>query len=122
MPQVEVVCKETSIYDEVRLNNGMIILFQNSQSSKPRPYIVTSFRNSKTTSNPRWDDTAQYCSLVDLENGNLVCEEPISRKTTKPRITAHLFKHDECKYADNGCRKMHIYKDVKLTIETGAPL
>lgn len=121
MPNVEVVSKEASIYEDIRLNNGMIVLLQVSASSKPKSYIVTSFRNSKTTSNPRWDDTATYCSLVDLEAGNIVCEEPISRKTTRPRILAHLFKYSDNKYG-NDARKLFIYKDVNLTVATGAPL
>lgn len=120
MPQVEVVSKEATIYEDIRLNNGTIVLFQDRQDCKPKSYIVTSFRNSKTTSNPRWDDTAQYCSLVDLTTGNLACEEPISRCTTRPRVIAHLTKVT-ASYGNTG-KKVFLYKDVKLTIETGAPL
>ena len=72
---------------EVKLTNGSIVILRQGTSIK-NVFMVISFRDHKSRYNG--DDTSQYCSLLNLDNGYLCFEERCSRKTTVNRVLNHV--------------------------------
>lgn len=76
----------------VKLNNGSLVVHYNKMGNVLGAYIVTSFRDSK--GNYSGQQTATYCSLINLDNGYIAFEERASRSTTVKRVLSHLNKGD----------------------------
>ena len=72
----------------IKLNNGSIVIHYDRMGSVLGAYIVTSYRKGTC------GDTANYCSLVDLDNGYIKFEERCSRNTTIVRVLSHLNPND----------------------------
>lgn len=51
-------------------------------------YLVVSFRDNKNKYGH--DSTTNYCTLVNLDNGQIAFEERCSRATTERRVLRHL--------------------------------
>lgn len=81
------VCECTNLDRKINLSNGSIVI-QKEQEQVIGVYLVISFRDNKNKYNG--DSTGSYCSLVDLDNGQLVFEERCSRATTERRVLRHL--------------------------------
>lgn len=76
--------------EPVRLNNGALVLHYNKNADVLGAYLVTSYRDQSGYCKHNGKETAQYCSLVDLDTGYLKFEERCSRNTTVGRVLAHL--------------------------------
>lgn len=74
----------------IKLNNGSLVLHYNKNADVLGAYIVTSYRDQSGYCKHNGKETAQYCSLVDLDTGYLKFEERCSRNTTVGRVLAHL--------------------------------
>lgn len=72
---------------EVKLKNGSIIITKENDNVVGI-YLVISFRDNKNVYNGC--NTSMYCSLIDLDSGQLVFEERCSRKTTVRRVLNHI--------------------------------
>lgn len=81
------VCECTNLDRKINLSNGSIVI-QKEREQVIGVYLVISFRDNKNKYNG--DSTGFYCSLVNLDNGQLVFEERCSRATTERRVLRHL--------------------------------
>ena len=92
MQNVTINSKKYEVVGEapVKLNNGSLVLHYNKLGDVMGAYIVTSYRDQSGYCKHNGKETAQYCSLVDLDNGYLKFEERCSRNTTVGRVLAHL--------------------------------
>lgn len=81
------VCECTNLDRKINLSNGSIVI-QKEREQVIGVYLVISFRDNKNKYNG--DSTGSYCSLVNLDNGQLVFEERCSRATTERRVLRHL--------------------------------
>lgn len=88
-----VTIKETAINTnldrKLMLNNGTLLIVRHNDIVSG-VYMVISFRDNKN----RYDgaNTTNYCSLVDLDNGQLPFEERCSRSTTVRRVLNHILR------------------------------
>lgn len=64
---------------EITLNNGALV-FQKNKGVIVNVFMVVSFRDNKNVYGNQ--ETAKYCTLVNLDNGKFPFEERCSRKTT----------------------------------------
>ena len=83
------VCECADLDRKVNLSNGSIVI-QKEKDQVIGVYLVISFRDNKN----RYDgaDTSSYCTLVNLDSGQLAFEERCSRATTERRVLRHLTK------------------------------
>lgn len=74
---------------KIILNNGTLVIVKRSDVVYGA-YMAIPFRDNKN----RYcgDNTSTYCSLVDLDNGQLAFEERCSRNTTVRRVLSHVFR------------------------------
>ena len=72
---------------KVNLGNGSIVI-QKEKDQVIGVYLVVSFRDSKNKYNG--SSTTSYCTLVNLDNGQIAFEERCSRATTERRVLRHL--------------------------------
>lgn len=102
----------------LKLNNGSLVVYFDRDNSVIGTFLVTSFRNSKQSNPVRWDNTATYCSLVNLDNGKIEFEEPCSRSTTEQRVLNHL--NQGSPYQMNG-QYVKVFKNgnFRLEVELG---
>ena len=83
---------------ELYLKNGSLVLLKHN-GVVDRVYMVVSFRDNKNRY--KGDDTAPYCTLVNLDNGVYVFEEYCSRKTTVRRVLNHILDLGNQNYSYN---------------------
>lgn len=81
------VCECADLDRKINLSNGAIVI-QKEREQVIGVYLVISFRDNKNKYGN--DSTTSYCSLVNLDNGQLVFEERCSRATTERRVLRHL--------------------------------
>lgn len=81
------VCECADLDRKINLSNGAIVI-QKKREQVIGVYLVISFRDNKNKYGN--DSTTSYCSLVNLDNGQLVFEERCSRATTERRVLRHL--------------------------------
>ena len=81
------VCECADLDRKVNLSNGAIVI-QKEKDQVIGVYLVISFRDNKNKYNGA--NTGSYCSLVNLDNGQIVFEERCSRATTERRVLRHL--------------------------------
>lgn len=84
---IEGICEYVDLDRKIKLSNGAIVI-QKEKEQVIGVYLVTSFRDNKNKYGN--DSTASYCSLVNLDNGQLAFEERCSRATTERRVLRHL--------------------------------
>ena len=83
------VCECADLDRKVNLSNGSIVI-QKEKDQVIGVYLVISFRDNKNKYNG--SDTSSYCTLVNLDSGQLAFEERCSRATTERRVLRHLTK------------------------------
>lgn len=83
------VCECADLDRKVNLSNGSIVI-QKEKDQVIGVYLVVSFRDNKNKYNG--SDTSSYCTLVNLDSGQLAFEERCSRATTERRVLRHLTK------------------------------
>lgn len=81
------VCECADLDRKINLSNGSIIV-QKEKEQVIGVYLVIPFRDNKNKYGG--DNTGTHCSLVNLDNGQLVFEERCSRATTERRVLRHL--------------------------------
>lgn len=90
--------KNINLNRDITLNNGALVL-QKHDDKVVNVFMVVSFRDNKN--NYAGQSTAQYCTLVNLDNGVFSFEERCSRKTTVRRVLSHLLRLND--YGCNRC-------------------
>ena len=76
---------------EIVLNNGAIVVVKNGNDGNIiSVYMVVSFRDNKNRY--EGDSTKNYCTLLNLDNGEFAFEERCSRKTTVRRVLNHILR------------------------------
>ena len=90
--------KTAQLEKELSLKNGALVLLKYN-GVVDRVYMVVSFRDNKDRY--KGDNTAPYCSLVNLDDGNYAFEERCSRKTTVRRVLNHILDLGNRSYSYN---------------------
>lgn len=80
-------CECADLDRKVNLGNGSIVI-QKEKDQVIGVYLVVSFRDNKNKYNG--SSTSSYCTLVNLDNGQIAFEERCSRATTERRVLRHL--------------------------------
>ncbi len=83
------VCECADLDRKVNLSNGSIVV-QKEKDQVIGVYLVVSFRDNKNKYGGA--DTSSYCTLVNLDSGQMAFEERCSRATTERRVLRHLTK------------------------------
>lgn len=81
------VCKCADLDRKINLGNGSIVI-QKENEQIIGVYLVISFRDNKNKYGN--DSTSSYCTLVNLDSGQIAFEERCSRATTERRVLRHL--------------------------------
>ena len=81
------VCECADLDRKVNLSNGSIVI-QKEKDQVVGVYLVVSFRDNKNKYSG--GSTSSYCTLVNLDNGQIAFEERCSRATTERRVLRHL--------------------------------
>lgn len=81
------VCECADLDRKVNLGNGSIVI-QKEKDQVIGVYLVVSFRDNKNKYSG--SSTSSYCTLVNLDNGQIAFEERCSRATTERRVLRHL--------------------------------
>ena len=81
------VCECADLDRRVNLSNGSIVI-QKEDNKVLNVYYVTSFRDGKGKYGN--DSTTGYCTLINLDTGQIAFEERCSRATTERRVLRHL--------------------------------
>ena len=81
------VCECADLDRKVNLGNGSIVI-QKEKDQVIGVYLVVSFRDNKNKYGG--SSTSSYCTLVNLDNGQIAFEERCSRATTERRVLRHL--------------------------------
>lgn len=81
------VCECADLDRKINLSNGAIIV-QKENNRVIGVYLVISFRDDKNKY--KNDSTKGYCSLANLDTGQLAFEERCSRVTSERRVLRHL--------------------------------
>ena len=90
--------KETDRLErELSLRNGALVLVKNAGAIKS-VFMVVSFRDNKGRYVDQ--DTAPYCTLVNLDSGYYAFEERCSRETTVRRVLNHILRLGTCRRVD----------------------
>lgn len=99
---------------KILLNNGSLVVHKKNEEVLG-VYLVVSFRDNKNKyENCR---TSDYCSVIDLDSGQLVFEERCSRNSTERRLLRHLTRagysmpYDPDSKADD-----YKYKNMRIQI------
>nr|DAO87641.1 MAG TPA: hypothetical protein [Caudoviricetes sp.] len=87
--------KVTELEKEVKLQNGALV-FKKKDGKIIDVYMVISFRDNKNKYPGEY--TATYCSLVNVDTGQMAFEERCSRTTTVGRVLTHLFRLGRNRY------------------------
>ena len=74
---------------KIKLNNGSLV-FLKEYGKIIKVFLVTSFRDG--TGKYLGLSTSEYCSLLDLDNGQIIFKERCSRDTTIKRILSHILR------------------------------
>lgn len=90
--------KTAQLEKELSLKNGSLVLLKHN-GVVDRVYMVVSFRDNKDRY--KGDDTAPYCTLVNLDTGVYAFEERCSRKTTVRRVLNHILDLGNRSYSHN---------------------
>ena len=97
----------------VKLNNGNLVLHY-YKGVPIGAYLVTSFRDHKQKY--AGEDTSNYCSLINLDNGSIKFEERCSRNTTIKRVLSHLKYGDYAGIKEGQDIKVYHLGDYKIDI------
>ena len=81
------VCECVDLDRNIKLTNGAIVI-QKENDKVIGVYFVVSFRDHKNKYGS--DSTSNYCTLINLDNGQIAFEERCSRATTERRVLRHL--------------------------------
>lgn len=81
------VCECADLDRKINLSNGSIVI-QKDREQVIGVYLVTSFRDNKNKYGN--DNTTSYCTLINLDSGQIAFEERCSRATTERRVLRHL--------------------------------
>lgn len=81
------ICECVDLDRNIKLTNGAIVI-QKENDSVIGVYLVVSFRDNKNKYGN--DSTNNYCTLINLDNGQFAFEERCSRATTERRVLRHL--------------------------------
>lgn len=81
------VCECADLDRKINLSNGAIVI-QKDREQVIGVYLVISFRDNKNKYGN--DSTIYYCTLVNLDSGQIAFEERCSRATTERRVLRHL--------------------------------
>ena len=81
------VCECADLDRKINLSNGAIVI-QKNREQVIGVYLVISFRDNKNKYGN--DSTTSYCTLVNLDSGQIAFEERCSRATTERRVLRHL--------------------------------
>ena len=81
------ICECADLDRKVNLGNGSIVI-QKEKDQVIGVYLVVSFRDNKNKYNG--SSTTSYCTLVNLDNGQIAFEERCSRAPTERRVLRHL--------------------------------
>lgn len=81
------VCECADLDRKVNLSNGTLVV-QKEKDQVIGVYLVVSFRDNKNKYGG--SQTSSYCTLINLDNGQIVFEERCSRATTERRVLRHL--------------------------------
>ena len=81
------VCECADLDRKVNLGNGSIVI-QKEKDQVIGVYLVVSFRDNKNKYGG--SSTSSYCTLINLDNGQIAFEERCSRVTTERRVLRHL--------------------------------
>lgn len=81
------VCECADLDRKINLSNGSIVI-QKERGQVIGVYLVISFRDGKNKYGS--DRTGDYCSLINLDDGQFAFEERCSRATTERRVLRHL--------------------------------
>lgn len=81
------VCECADLDRKINLSNGAIVI-QKEKDQVIGVYFVVSFRDNKNKYGN--DSITSYCTLVNLDSGQIAFEERCSRATTERRVLRHL--------------------------------
>lgn len=108
------VCKCADLDRRINLSNGSIVI-QKYREQVIGVYLVVSFRDNKNKYNN--DSTSSYCSLVNLDNGQLEFEERCSRATTERRVLRHLTRSGySYPYNPNSCDQDGKFSNMRVQV------
>lgn len=121
------ICECADLDRKINLSNGAIVI-QREKEQVIGVYLVTSFRDNKNKYGN--DSTTSYCSLVNLDNGQLAFEERCSRATTERRVLRHLTRagysypynpnsHDQDYKFQNMRVQVYCNGNYKINLELG---
>lgn len=121
------ICECSDLDRKINLPNGAIVV-QKERERVIGVYLVISFRDNKNKY--RGDSTTNYCTLVNMDSGQIAFEERCSRATTERRLLRHLtragysspydpnFHDQDYKFSDMW---VQVFKngDYKMRLELG---
>lgn len=84
---IEGVCECADLDRKINLSNGAIVI-QKDREQVIGVYLVISFRDNKNKYGG--NSTTSYCTLINLDSGQIAFEERCSRATTERRVLRHL--------------------------------
>lgn len=104
------VCDCADLDRKVNLSNGSIVI-QKEKDKVIGVYLVVSFRDYGRA------DTSSYCTLVNLDSGQLAFEERCSRATTERRVLRHLTRAGySMSYNPNSCEQDYKFQKMRIKI------
>lgn len=108
------VCECADLDRKVNLSNGSIVI-QKEKDQVIGVYLVISFRDNKNKYNG--SDTSSYCTLVNLDSGQLAFEERCSRATTERRVLRHLTKAGySISYNPNASDQDYKFQNMRIQV------
>ena len=108
------ICECNDLDRNIDLRDGSLVVHKKRDSILD-VYFVVPFRDSKNKYNG--DQTATYCTLVNLDTGKIAFEERCSRRTTERRMLRHLTKAGHSyPYNPDSIEKDYLYTNMTIQV------
>lgn len=108
------MCNHSDLDRKVNLQNGSIVIHKKN-NIVIGVYLVISFRDGKNKYTGQ--STGTYCSLVNLDNGQIAFEERCSRATSERRVLRHLTRAGySYPYNPDSKDQDHVFSDMRIQV------